>query len=436
MELNSREIAILIWLAIFVGGVVATSADCRLSFVNFLRALFHPKVLLTIAIAILWILASVWLLKTIGVWKPGNFKTTLIWTLTFAIVTLFDVHRVSEDSTFFYRTARDAISGTALVAFIADLNTFPLIVWLFLTPCLFFITACHVMAKSKYSKVENKLLWLLSLIGASYIGNGAYQAISDFNNFASLSNFQEFFTPPLLSLLFLPYLYFLNVCFTYETKFVLLHLFISDQALRNYAMRKALLEFSFNLELLRRWSREIDRIRPSSRSAIEQSFHDVKVRMAREKKPPPVATSDGWSPYTAKKFLMGMGLAVGEYHPSDDDWFASSPLIELDDSILANKLAYYIEGDELSAKRLKLILNINNLDESTAAEDYFWRVASVLVRAATGDIHYDLLTRRNNTNIMDEIVNSRHISIRKQHFTGGITCGYSLKLAIGHEEKN
>lgn len=438
MELNNREIAELVWFAIFVG-CVAISADCRRSFVDVLRVQFSRKILLIIAATILWVMASVWLLTAVGLWKPDNLKTTLVWSVTFAFVTLFNVNRISEDSTYFGKTARDVVSATALVTFIADLYTFPLFTWLFLTPFLILVTACHVMAKSnpKYSKIESMLRWLLALIGTTCLCYGLYQAITDFNNFASWNNLREFLIPFILTLLFLPYILILDAFFTYETKFVMLRRFIPDQALRNFAMRRALIEFGFNLELLRRWSREIDRIRPSNRSSLEQSFRDVKSRAAREMNPPPVAPSDGWSPYVAKKFLMGVGLATGYYQPIADEWFASSPPLELDASILSNNLAYYVEGDELSAKRLKLILNVRNLKESTAAEDQFWRSASILARAATGVMCYDLLARRYSTNLRSiEIIAGCSISIMKRQYTGGVPDGYSLRLTIGHDAKS
>lgn len=427
MDLSNREIAVLVWLAIFVG-CVAISADCRRSFVDVLRVLFSPKIIQIISATTLWVAVCIWLLSALGVWVFDNLKVTLVWMVTFAFVAMFDVNRISESNTFFGKTARGIISITAVVTFIADSYSFSLIVELAIIPLLIFTTASHAILYSKpeYAKMEKMFGSLLALIGVTYIGFGLFQLASNISNFTTLHNLREFIIPSILSLLFLPYIYFLSAYITYEMQFAIVRHFMNDPTLYNYAMRKALFGFGLNLELLRRWSREIVRIRPTSRSSIEQSIKSMKDLKAREKNPPPVAATDGWSPYDAKEFLTGVGLATGYYQPSVDDWFASSPLIKLDDSFLSNNLAYYVAGDELLAKRLKLILNVNNHGESTLAEEHFWRVATVLVHAATG-VSYDLIARLNASNTAYETVNHRCISIKKEQFSDGITCGYSIK---------
>lgn len=433
MDLNNREIAVLIWLAISVG-CVAISANCRRSFADVLRVLFSRKILQVIAATILWVVASVWLLTAVGVWKPDNLKTTLVWTMTFAFVAMFDVNRISENDTFYGKTIRDILSLTAVVTFIADSYSFSLIVELALIPLLIFITASQAITslKHEYAQVKNLFGWLLALIGVTYIGHGIVLFLSDISNFATVSNLREFTIPSILSLLFLPYIYFLNAYITYEMKFVIVRHFIKDHVLCNYAMRKALFGFGLNLELLRRWSREIVLILPTNRSSIEQSIKDIKGRKAREINPPPVAVSDGWSPYAAKEFLTGVGLATGYYQPSDNEWFASSTLVELGSGLFPDVIAYYVEGDEFSAKRLKLILNVNNPAEPSASLNEFRRVAEILILAAVGttpQLGLDGLTAAKS---VDVIINGRRISLKHDNYPCGAGNCYSLRLTVDH----
>lgn len=38
-----------------------------------------------------------------------NLKSTLVWSVTFAFVTMLNVNRITEENTFFRKTARDTV---------------------------------------------------------------------------------------------------------------------------------------------------------------------------------------------------------------------------------------------------------------------------------------------------------------------------------------
>ena len=111
----------------------------------------------------------------------------------------------------------------------------------------------------------------------------------------------------------------------------------------------------------------------------------MKDLARREKNPATVPPEEGWSPYRAREFLITDGLVPGDYHqdPFDEaEWFASSPYLEIGRAIIPNNVAYYVEGDEHVARRLKLIVQFNDPESADESRERFVGVARQLIRKA------------------------------------------------------
>lgn len=436
IELNNREIAALLWMFAFINWMT-WKPNVRKSSVALFRAFFQRKIILSLAIAAIWICACIWILLQCGLWQWGNFKTTLVWVITFAFVTMLDINRVSEDNTYFRKTVRDTISATAAVAFVAESYSFSLPVELLFVPILVLVAGMKVMSEGKPELAQvNKLCYAILIIaGLTYFGYGAYQAVINFNEFASWFNFREFIVPILLSLLFLPFMYVFSAYVVYETIFVRLNCLVKDKALCRYAKYRAIFGFGLDLDLLRRWAREMTINHPLNRKEVKKMIAEVKSRKKKERYPPKVTHSEGWSPYVAKDYLMNIGLPTNDYHPTGDgQWFASSKQLELEsDGVISDGLAYYIEGDEHAAKRLKIKLYVNNPSASNASESHFQGACEILLRAAVGNLPADLRERIKSGEVLNEVVGGRHILLKREDFNSGIHGGYMKKLTVAHE---
>jgi hypothetical protein len=80
--------------------------------------------------------------------------------------------------------------------------------------------------------------------------------------------------------------------------------------------------------------------------------------------------ANGWNPIEACGYLSGVsGLQTRGYKNKYEDVFGcSSPYKELNaGSALANNLAYYVDGDAQTATQLKLVLNVNQAQQSKEA---------------------------------------------------------------------
>lgn len=433
MELNNREIAILLWVVVSSSLLAWKSNVCQLAR-EVVRAFFQRKIILSLSLAAIWIFVCILALLQCGLWQWANFKTTLVWAVTFAFVTMFDVNRISEDDAYFGKSMRDVIGAMAIVAFVADSYSFSLPIELLLFPALVLVSAMQVVAERKpeYAQVEKLCYAILIITGMTYISYGSYQAVMNIGDFASWANFREFFIPILLSLLFLPFIYIFSVYVTYETNLARLNWWMNDKALRRYAKYQAIFCFRLDLDLLRRWVRDITVNQPSNRKGVQNSIVEVKSRKARERCSPKVPQNEGWCPYAAKDFAVSMGLATGDYHPTGDgQWFASSKLLELEsDETCPDNLAYYIEGDERAAKRLKIKLNVNNPSNPTASESRFQDACEVLLHIAIGHLPANLRERITTAEVLNEVIGGRHILLKKDDFRGGISGGYSRVLTI------
>jgi hypothetical protein len=97
------------------------------------------------------------------------------------------------------------------------------------------------------------------------------------------------------------------------------------------------------------------------------------------------------TPITACSLLAdipGMQTRGYKSDPSlPKEFFCSSPYKEIGvrpTSSLANNLAYYVDGDQNTAKQLKLVLNVNNQSDADRAHAALATASGLLTRRAMG----------------------------------------------------
>ena len=78
-------------------------------------------------------------------------------------------------------------------------------------------------------------------------------------------------------------------------------------------------------------------------------------------------------------------MKVGHYKKLyEDEWFASSPYLEIGYGVLPNNVAYYLEGNRFAVTKLKLKMNINEQEQSAEAHSILCDLASALHLYALG----------------------------------------------------
>ncbi|HML23194.1 MAG TPA: hypothetical protein PKD09_16185, partial [Aggregatilinea sp.] len=89
---NSRELALIIWIGIFLGGM-SLRQDTRKSSMRVIKAFFNKYILISVAGMLTYATLEILLLKQFGLWKSSLTKDTAFWILGTAFVLLFNINK-------------------------------------------------------------------------------------------------------------------------------------------------------------------------------------------------------------------------------------------------------------------------------------------------------------------------------------------------------
>ena len=384
---NNREWALIVWAfaVVFFALVSPRMGQVRICSVNLLKALCTKVILRIFASMLVYITVIIYGLFRIGLWESHQLKNTVVWTASVAAVYLFRLESAKNEPSFFRNLIVDNLKLTAIIQFICGVYVFGFIFELIFLPLLVILGGMLAVSQNdrKDPLVEKTLNSILVAFGIILIGYAIYMLLTHFEVFTTKQTMYDFFIPPLLTLLYLPYILIMMVFTTYELVCLKINLFIKDPIVRRFAKFYSLNVFHFNLKILERWACSLSFRDTSTKDGVKNSVKQIFKMVATEKKPPKVQLYDGWSPYEAKCFLISEGLQTGYYHPvAPDEWFANSPLVEIGDDLMSNNISYYIKGDETIANSLLLILNVNSCQNAEASHLKLLSSVKALLRNA------------------------------------------------------
>jgi hypothetical protein len=433
-SISAREIASAIWLCVFLVFSVSYPR-VRRSLADILRALFQPVIIAPLIVAAVYAAGEIFLLWRLGLWSAANLKTTLLWLLTFAFVSMFQLVSIKARKSGLGKITRDILTITGILVFITELHSFSLAVELFALPIVTILALGAEVAKHNPEQAPAaKLLGCLTaLIGWSYLGLSLWMSVKNWNDTATRSNALEFALPILLSVGFLPFLYAWRIYIAYSESFATLTVFGLHPSLVPYARWLALTRIRNDLDLLERWRKAIQTVRPQTKPELKHSLTALVALRVREDSPPIVPAEEGWSPYSAMQFMKDYGFDTGHYHQSfDDEWFASTPMQEFGDhSVFPNNLAYYIEGAEHAATTLKLKLNINDPPTHREAEEMFVVCCMHLLGEAAGsEVVESMKLRIAALEEFQANIPFGSATMAREDFVGGIPGGYSRMFSL------
>lgn len=385
MDFNSRELALLTWIAIGVAAILL-SEKIRPSALDVLRVFFQHKIVAVLGSAAIYAGLCVWLLAQIGAWSWANLKTTIFWYLGTAFVAMADVRKLEQGPVTLFTIAKNTFAMSAAILFLANMETLPFWTEFVMLPVLTVFGVMVVMAERKpeHHIIIVPINTILTLAGFYVLGYSFYQVILGWQGIDTAFQVREFAIPIFLTLMFLPFLYGLMIYMGVENAWVTLHSRIEDRALRRYAMRRGILAFGASVSMFQRYTRALRRSDIVDRQTVDNVVATLRRARKREKRPPPVAWEDGWSPHLARDFLKGHGLQTEPYHASAVDWLAASPYVELNDEILPDRIVYRMSGSEFAVTEVELALHVNVSDQTQRSDEQFWTVGSALILEVLG----------------------------------------------------
>jgi len=105
-QFNTREIAVILWLGIFVLWALSQKS-IRKSLLVVLKSLFQIKIFSVIIAAILYTGILVFILAQVGIWEWSLLKDTIYWFLCSALVLLMNTDKANQEKGFFIKILKD-----------------------------------------------------------------------------------------------------------------------------------------------------------------------------------------------------------------------------------------------------------------------------------------------------------------------------------------
>lgn len=440
MELfSNREIALIFWCVIISLYILFSSkvVEVRKSFRGVISAFFVRQIQLIIILMIIYISAAVYLLSEFDIWDISQFKNTVIWMVSVASMSFFQIEAIKKDRKFFKHSVLDNLKLIAVIQFIISVYAFPVLAEIILLPILTIIVLmAEVAGKERgQQQVKNILNNIIVGFGLIVMMYAVYMLFADVGKIAKEQTIYDFIIPVLLTFLFLPFIFFLMVYVSYEN--VLIRLQYSIKEPRHIVFSKVLVMLVFNvrIELLERWASTLTSEDTSSYRGIWNSVIKIFKMRRAERILKNVDPTLGWCPYKSKDILMDQGIKTGYYHESYGEWYAASPLVDIGGGIFPNNIAFYIDGEESVAKSLKLKLNVNNIKAADLAHEEFTNFAETLYKFLTGSnlpswLSEALLSGRTVNETMNDFIN---ISVEKEAFHNRAFDGYDIKFVISNQ---
>jgi len=239
--ISNRELALLIWLLILVGYVLATGS-IRTHLLKVVSIFFSKQVIRLQLIILIYIALQIYVLSYLGFWTVGLLMPTIIWLYSPYQSLFQDASKDWEKPHFLKDKLLGLASHTAILEYIIGFKSFPLLVEILMFPALTFIGACYVWTeqRTEYKSVNRLCLFIISSYALFALSYSIWYLYIDW----SVTNFWGFIFTFVMSLAFLPCVFMLRVYFIYENVFFRLFIPHAYRVLdKKYIRRKAITNF-------------------------------------------------------------------------------------------------------------------------------------------------------------------------------------------------
>lgn len=267
-QFNNREIAIIFWVIVALVWLLYYKKT-RKEIPRLIKALMNKKILTMLLFMTLYVSGLIVGLERVGLWNvSSHLKDTVVWALTVAFVMFLNVNNISKEEKNFRKILKDYVKLALVLEFIVGFYPFALLIELLLIPCMVFLGAFQAVAgmKEESAPVKKLITGVIGIIGFVLIWHSVAALLADINAFFSIERLIEFILPSLLTILFLPFIYFLALFMLYEQLFMRFDFQNRHSDLTSYAKRQAFFHFGLNLKKLVTWSKRNPRLKAESKA--------------------------------------------------------------------------------------------------------------------------------------------------------------------------
>lgn len=255
---NNREIALILWLAVIVLAVLLSKL--RKSLVPIVKILASKMFLIIFSLIGAYLFGIILLLKNLEVWQTSNLKDVLFWLFTVGLILVFKINDAKSNA-YFKGIFLSAIKWTIILEFVVNLYSFSLFTEIVILPVLVFLAMTQAVAEmdDKHKVVSKFLQNVISIAGLSIFCYSLYKTVINFEAVLTFQNLVSFLLPSTITILFIPFVYFLALYSTYESYFIHLD-FMTVKKDKVKETKKLILEIAnINLDKLLRIKKNFEK---------------------------------------------------------------------------------------------------------------------------------------------------------------------------------
>lgn len=427
--LNSREWAIVIWSTVILVFLSFSKASNQKNVKNLLKTFL--KVTPFIILILTYIACTVFILYRLNLWEWNQLKNTIIWTVSFGFLSIFKLESIEKGKSFFVKALLDNFKLFTILQFLVGLYTFNFFLELVFIPIISTIAFLTVISEHKKIIIlQRPLNKMLALIGIVLILLSILNICFDFGKFATINNLLDFAVTPLLTLLFIPFIFLTMIYSSYRHIFSKFDVVIKSSKIKTIAKILVLFSFNIRLDMLNLWSAILNNSKFHTLNDVCNSIKQAYKFKKAEKHPVNIPIEKGWSPYKATKYLKSEGLSAGYYLPLYGIWSAISSMKRTNDKLISNNISYYIEGDEKTAKTLKLLLNVNSNNDIDEAHRILLNSSRVLHKhALNSELPNEIRDAILKGVCIETAYNFYSIAVKKEYYRENV---YSIYFIISN----
>jgi hypothetical protein len=350
-DLNTRETAALVWVVLALGFALV-NPSLRVVVAGAVKVATRPFVAILLGATTLLAAAVTIGLAWSGYWRTSMIPTTVAWFVGTAIVGTFSMGGVGELRRLVIRT----VALTAVVVFVSNAYTFPLLGELLLVPSAVVLVTIASFAdrRAEFANIRVPLKVLCIALFVGTVTPTVVYLVQHIAKLASADRARDFLLPFVLTLAFLPYLYLVRMVVVWQTALSMLKSQMQDRPALLKAARRGLIR-SCHASLPR-----IQLFEPEFRWRLTAatSEEDIESTMSDFNR---VAAERPW-----RKRKNDEGSGVGDLLPgaSGSNFFVQS--IALADRVQTALASAATAGGHTQEEMSKLLGRLDKLNELSA----------------------------------------------------------------------
>ena len=274
-QLSNRDLALITWIVLIL--IVVFFLKPFREFIKSAFSIFTQKTfLIVIFLLFSYLIIILWGISSINLWNFKLIKDTLFWLIGVGLV--IPIKSITKNIEYFKEIALSCIKYTLLIEFITNLHVFSYVAELVLFPTLFFIILIQVNNeyKVKNPKIEKLSNLILGIYGVTILLYAIYKTIQNYKLDFTVENLQSLLLPSILTILILPFSYFLTVYSAYENMFIKLYNVKNVKYSNSTIKWKLFKRTTFNLRKIREINLRLNPYYLNLTENIDQYLNDIE----------------------------------------------------------------------------------------------------------------------------------------------------------------